>query len=54
METVTTAVTNALSIATSCIDFVTNNAILAVCFGACVVPVGFKIFKAARKSVGAR
>lgn len=45
-ETITTAVTDLLGLTTTVIDFVTKNAVLAVCFVAgTVVPAGIAIFK---------
>lgn len=45
-EFITGAVTDLLSVTTTILDYVTKNAILAVCFVAgTVVPAGIAIFK---------
>lgn len=45
-ETVTGAVTNLMSVVTTVIGYVTDNAVLAVCFVAgTVVPAGITIFR---------
>ncbi len=45
-EVITGAVTDLLSVTTTILDYVTKNAILAVCFVAgTVVPAGIAIFK---------
>lgn len=45
-EVITGAVTDLLSVTTTILDYVTKNAILAVCFVAgTVVPAGIVIFK---------
>ena len=45
-EVITGAVTDLLGIATTVLDYVTKNAILAVCFVAgTVVPAGIAIFR---------
>ena len=44
-EAITTAVTDLMGVTTTVIDFVTKNAVLAVCFVAgTVVPAGIAIF----------
>lgn len=45
-ETVTGAVTNLMGVVTTVINYVTDNAVLAVCFVAgTVVPAGVAIFR---------
>lgn len=45
-ETVTGAVTNLLGVVTTVISYVTDNAVLAVCFvSGTVVPAGIAIFR---------
>lgn len=48
---ITAALTNVWSIVESCIGFITDNAALMMLFAASLIPVGFKIFRKARKSV---
>lgn len=45
------ALTNVWGIVEECITFITGNAALMVLFVASLVPIGFKIFRKARKSV---
>ena len=52
-EGLTNALASVWEIVGSAVDFIAENPILMVCFVAGLVPVGFKIFKKARKSVGA-
>ena len=48
---ISSALTNVWSIVGSCINFITGNAALMMLFAASLVPVGFKIFKKAKRSV---
>lgn len=52
-EGMTTALTSVWEIVGSAVDFIAENPLLMVCFAAELVPLGFKIFKKARRSVGA-
>lgn len=52
VASVTTAVTNALSLAGTTINFCLDQPILCMCIGAAMATVGFRVFKKARKSVG--
>lgn len=45
------ALENVWGIVESCITFITGNAALMVIFVAGLVPIGFKIFRKAKKSV---
>lgn len=45
-EAITTAITDLLGLTTTVIDYVTKNAVLAVCFVAgTIVPAGIAIFR---------
>lgn len=45
-ETVTTAVTDLMGVTTTVIDYVTKNAVLAVCFvSGTIVPAGLYVFR---------
>lgn len=48
---VTTALGNVWDVVDSCIDFIVNNPPLLMLFAASLIPVGFKIFKKAKRSV---
>lgn len=50
--TVTTAVTSALELAGTAINFCLGQPILCICIGGAMAAVGFKVFKKARRSVG--
>ena len=45
------ALDNVWALVTDCVEFITTNAALMVIFAASLVPIGFKIFRRARKSV---
>lgn len=45
------ALTNVWSVVESCITFITGNAALMMLFVAGLIPIGFKIFRKAKKSV---
>lgn len=45
------ALTNVWGVVESCITFITGNAALMALFVAGLVPIGFKIFRKAKKSV---
>lgn len=44
------AVTELLSIGSSCLTWIMGNPFLSVVFAGCLVPVAFKIIKAAKKA----
>ena len=48
---ISAALTNVWSVVDSCINFITGNAALMMLFAASLVPVGFKLFKKAKRSV---
>ena len=48
--TVTSALTQLWEVVTSCVTFISGNAILMVLLVASLVAVGFKIFKKAKKA----
>lgn len=51
-EWITTAITGATSLFNSAVDMITGNAFMAVLLvGGTFVPLGFKLFKRARKTV---
>ncbi len=52
VASVTTAVTNALTLAGTTINFCLDQPILCMCIGGAMAAVGFKVFKKARRSVG--
>lgn len=45
------ALTNFWQVVTSCITFITTNAALMALFAASLIPIGFKIFKKAKRAV---
>lgn len=47
---VTGALTNCWTLVTDCVDFFTQNAALMVMFVGGLVPVGFKIFRKAKRA----
>ena len=49
---VTSAVTSALSLSGTVINFAIDQPILSLCIGASIAIVGFVVFRKARKSVG--
>jgi len=48
MEDITTSLTQVFAILTSCVNFITGNPVLMICFVAGLVPLGFGIFRAAK------
>ena len=48
---ITGALTNVWTVVDSCIDFIVDNPALMMLFAAGLVPVGFKLFKKAKRSV---
>ena len=50
-DAISDALTNVWNTVSSCITFITGNAALMMLFAASLVPVGFKIFKKAKRSV---
>lgn len=45
-----TAVTELLGIGTQCLTWIMDNAFLSVVFAGCLVPVAFKVIKAAKRA----
>jgi len=52
VSSVTTAATNALTLAGTAINFCLDQPVLCICIGGAMAAVGFKVFKKARRSVG--
>lgn len=50
-EVVETALTNVWSIVSSCVTFITGQPVMLTLFAASLVPIGFKIFRKAKKAV---
>lgn len=50
-ETVSGALENVWSMVNSCVTFITSNTALLFLFVSSLVPVGFKLFKKAKRSV---
>ena len=48
--TAASAVSDLLNIGTSCLNWIMNNSFLSVVFAGCLVPVAFKIVKAAKRA----
>ena len=48
---VVTALQHVWDIVGSCVNFITTNEVFVVIFGAGLIPLGFKIFKKAKKAV---
>lgn len=48
--TVTSAVTDLLSVATLGLNWIMENPLLACVFAGCLIPIAFKVIKAAKKS----
>lgn len=44
-------VKNLLDIGTQCIDWIDENKMLSLCFAGCIIPIGFKVIKAALRTV---
>lgn len=44
------AVSNLLDIGSTCLTWIMNNAFLSVVFAGCLVPVAFKVIKAAKRA----
>lgn len=47
---VTSAVTDLLNVGTSALTWITSNPFLALLFAGCIIPVAFKVIKAAKKA----
>ena len=48
---ITTALHDFWDVVTECITFITGNAALMALFAASLIPIGFKIFKKAKRAV---
>lgn len=48
---IVTALSHVWDIVGSCVNFITTNEVFVVIFGAGLIPLGFKIFKKAKKAV---
>lgn len=51
IEGITTAVSNALTVAGTAITYCMDNPVLAICVGASIAGIGFGLFHKARRSV---
>ena len=49
--TVSSALTNVWSLVESCLNFIVSNNVFVVMFAAGLIPIGFKIFRKAKKAV---
>lgn len=47
---VTSAVTDLLAVGTSALNWITSNPFLSLLFAGCIIPVAFKVIKAAKKA----
>lgn len=48
--TASSAVSNLLEIGTTCLNWIMNNSFLSVVFAGCLIPVAFRIIKAAKRA----
>lgn len=48
--TASSAVSDLLSVGSTCVTWIMNNAFLSVVFAGCLVPVAFKVIKAAKRA----
>lgn len=46
----TSAVSSLLEIGTTCLTWIMNNSFLSVVFAGCLIPVAFKVIKAAKRA----
>lgn len=44
-------VKNLLDIGTQCINWIDENKMLSLCFAGCIIPIGFKVIRAALRTV---
>lgn len=44
-------VANLLDIGTKCINWIDDNKLLSLCFAGCIIPIGFKVIRAALRTV---
>ena len=51
MEWITSATDNLVTLFGSCVDIITENPLLAMCFtGSCLIPLGLRLFRKFRRA----